>query len=69
MFSQISNRFRQVTLSAGQAFGRKEAFGLVVSCLAGDALNWYNTHIKGKNWRCNNLSDNLDVANLTAVWQ
>ncbi len=38
-----------------------------MSCLAGDALNWYNTRVKGKNWRCNNLSDNLGVANLTAV--
>ncbi|GES85756.1 hypothetical protein GLOIN_2v1789077 [Rhizophagus clarus] len=33
----------------------------------GDALNWYNIRIKGKNWRCNNLSDNLGVVNLTAV--
>ncbi|PKC50445.1 hypothetical protein RhiirA1_486348, partial [Rhizophagus irregularis] len=50
-----------------QAPGREEAFGLVVSCLAGDALNWYNTRVKGRNWRCNNLSDNLGVATLTAV--
>ena len=56
-----------VAPGAGQALGREEAFGLVVSCLAGDALNWYNTRVKGKNWRCNNLSDNLGVANLTAV--
>ncbi|CAB5370096.1 unnamed protein product [Rhizophagus irregularis] len=56
-----------VAPGAGQAPGREEAFGLVVSCLAGDALNWYNTRIKGKNWRCNNLSDNLGVATLTAV--
>src|SRR6266498_492613 len=56
-----------VAPSAGQAAGREEAFELVVSCLAGDALNWYNTRVKGKNWRCNNLSDNLEVANLTAV--
>ncbi|RIB03755.1 hypothetical protein C2G38_2286597 [Gigaspora rosea] len=52
---------------AGQVAGREEAFGLVISCLAGPALNWYNTRIKGKNWRCNNLSDNLGVATLTAV--
>ena len=56
-----------VAPGAGQAPGREEAFELVVSCLAGDALNWYNTRVKGKNWRCNNLSDNLGVANLTAV--
>ncbi|CAB4425236.1 unnamed protein product [Rhizophagus irregularis] len=56
-----------VAPGAGQAPGREEAFGLVVSCLAGDALNWYNTRVKGKNWRCNNLSDNLGVATLTAV--
>ncbi|CAG8802216.1 3509_t:CDS:2, partial [Dentiscutata erythropus] len=52
---------------AGQVAGREEAFGLVISCFAGPALNWYNTRIKGKNWRCNNLSDNLGVATLTAV--
>src|SRR5581483_54102 len=56
-----------VAPGAGQAPGREEAFGLVVSCLAGDALNWYNTRVKGKNWRCNNLSDNLGVADLNAV--
>src|SRR6266542_4318643 len=56
-----------VAPGAGQAAGREEAFGLVVSCLAGDALNWYNTRVKGKNWRCNNLSDNLGVADLNAV--
>jgi hypothetical protein len=56
-----------VAPGAGQTPGREEAFGLVISCLAGDALNWYNTRVKGKNWRCNNLSDNLGVANLTAV--
>ncbi|CAG8792131.1 6251_t:CDS:2, partial [Dentiscutata erythropus] len=56
-----------VAPGAGQVAGREEAFGLVISCLAGPALNWYNTRIKGKNWRCNNLSDNLGVATLTAV--
>src|SRR6266540_303823 len=56
-----------VALGAGQVAGREEAFGLVVLCLAGDALNFYLTHIKGKNWRCNNLSDNLGVADLNAV--
>ncbi|GES88335.1 hypothetical protein GLOIN_2v1886689 [Rhizophagus clarus] len=56
-----------VAFGAGQAARREKAFGLVVSCLAGDVLNWYNTRVKGKNWRCNNLSDNLGVANLTAV--
>ncbi|GBB85403.1 hypothetical protein RclHR1_11950011 [Rhizophagus clarus] len=56
-----------VAPGAGQAPGREEAFGLVVSCLAGDALNWYNTRVKSKNWRCNNLSDNLGVADLNAV--
>ncbi|CAG8565950.1 4095_t:CDS:2, partial [Racocetra persica] len=35
--------------------------------VASPALNWYNTRIKGKNWRCNNLSDNLSIATLTAV--
>src|SRR5271155_3107568 len=56
-----------VAPGAGQVTGREEAFGLVVSCLAGDALNWYNTCVKDKNWRCNNLSDNLGVVTLTLV--
>ena len=38
-----------VASGAGQASGREEAFGLVVSCLAGDALNWYLTRVRGKN--------------------
>ncbi|RGB29796.1 hypothetical protein C1646_766148 [Rhizophagus diaphanus] len=50
-----------------QAPGREEAFGLVVSCLASNTLNWYDTCVKGKNWKCNNLSDNLGVADLNAV--
>ncbi|CAG8818524.1 15246_t:CDS:2, partial [Gigaspora margarita] len=56
-----------VAPGAGQVAGREEAFGLVISCFAGPALNWYNTCIKDKNWRCNNLSDNLGVATLTTV--
>src|SRR5215216_7443420 len=59
----IASRINVVP-DAGQASRREEAFGLVVSCLAGDALNWYLTHIRGKNWRCNNLSDNLEVLTL-----
>ena len=51
-----------VAPGVGQVLERKEAFGLVVSCLAGDALNWCNTCVKGKNWICNNLSDNLGIA-------
>ncbi|CAJ0627375.1 5132_t:CDS:2 [Entrophospora sp. SA101] len=33
----------------------------------GPALNWYETNIKGKNWKCNNISDNLGVATITAI--
>jgi hypothetical protein len=50
-----------------QAPGREEALGLLISCLEGPALNWYNTRVKGKNWKCNNISDNVGVANLTAI--
>ncbi|CAG8771717.1 13704_t:CDS:2, partial [Rhizophagus irregularis] len=32
-----------------------------------DARDWYETHIKGKNWECVNLLNNLGVANLGAV--
>ncbi|CAG8510803.1 8535_t:CDS:2 [Ambispora leptoticha] len=52
-----------VAPGVGQVARREETFGLVISCLAGPALNWYNTRIKGKNWRCNNLSDNLGAGN------
>ncbi|CAG8787005.1 2427_t:CDS:2 [Gigaspora margarita] len=31
---------------AGQVARREEAFGLVISCLVGPVLNWYNTCIK-----------------------
>ncbi|GBB93129.1 hypothetical protein RclHR1_21130007 [Rhizophagus clarus] len=51
----------------GQAARRAEALGLLISCLEGPAKQWYETRIKGKNWKCSNISDNLGVANLTAV--
>src|SRR4051794_24885247 len=62
----IANRIN-VAPGAPQAARREEVFELVVSCLTGNALNWYLTRVRGKNWRCNNLSDNLGVANLNAV--
>ncbi|CAJ0850354.1 17450_t:CDS:2 [Entrophospora sp. SA101] len=53
---------------AGAEIGRiAEADGLFESCLEGPALNWYETNIKGKNWKCNNISDNLGVATITAI--
>src|SRR3954447_6936009 len=52
---------------AGQVAGRAEAYGLLESCLEGTAKIWYETRIKGKNWKCNNLSDNLGVVDLNAV--
>ncbi|GET60008.1 uncharacterized protein OCT59_020441 [Rhizophagus irregularis] len=52
---------------AGQVTGRAEALGLLISCLEGPAKQWYETNIKGKNWKCSNISDNLGVATLTAV--
>ena len=56
-----------VAPGAGQAPGRAETLGLLISCLEGPAKQWYETRIRGKNWKCNNLSDNLGVANLTAI--
>ncbi|CAB4382095.1 unnamed protein product [Rhizophagus irregularis] len=56
-----------VAPGAGQAAGRAELDGLFESCLEGPALKWYNERIKGRNWKCTNLSDNLGVATLTAV--
>jgi hypothetical protein len=56
-----------VAPGAGQAAGRAEALGLLISCLEGPAKQWYETHIRGKNWKCSNISDNLGVADLNAV--
>ncbi|PKY62857.1 hypothetical protein RhiirA4_551332, partial [Rhizophagus irregularis] len=56
-----------VAPGAGQVAGRAEALGLLISCLEGPAKQWYETNIKGKNWKCSNISDNLGVATLTAV--
>ncbi|CAH1765324.1 1120_t:CDS:2, partial [Entrophospora sp. SA101] len=56
-----------VAPGAGGVAGRAEADGLFESCLEGPALNWFLTNIKGKNWKCNNISDNLGVATITEI--
>ncbi|GBB87091.1 hypothetical protein RclHR1_13550009 [Rhizophagus clarus] len=56
-----------VAPGAGQAGGRGEVDGLFESYLEGPALKWYNERIKGRNWKCRNISDNLGVAILIAA--
>ncbi|CAG8667660.1 2598_t:CDS:2, partial [Acaulospora morrowiae] len=46
---------------------RAEALGLAILCFAGPALIWYETCIKDRNWKYNNLLDNLGVVNLNAA--
>ncbi|CAB4481107.1 unnamed protein product [Rhizophagus irregularis] len=64
--------FRQWCESAGldpaaNARTRVRIHGVFETLLEDDARDWYETHIKGKNWECVNLLDNLGVANLGAV--
>jgi hypothetical protein len=62
----IASRINIIS-GTGEIAGRAEILELVVSYLVSLALNWYNTRVKDKNWRCRNLSDNLGVADLNAV--
>ncbi|PKC76155.1 hypothetical protein RhiirA1_447915, partial [Rhizophagus irregularis] len=41
--------------------------GIFESLLEDDARDWFETHIKGKNWKCANIRNNLAVANLAAA--
>ncbi|CAG8754134.1 16692_t:CDS:1, partial [Acaulospora morrowiae] len=56
-----------ITPGIGGVAGRAEILGLAISCFAGPVLTWYETRVKGRNWKCNNLSDNLGVVDLNAV--
>ncbi|CAG8579441.1 14888_t:CDS:1, partial [Acaulospora morrowiae] len=56
-----------ITPGVGGVAGRAEALGLAISCFAEPALTWYETRVKGRNWKCNNLSDNLGVVDLNTV--
>ncbi|CAB5348487.1 unnamed protein product [Rhizophagus irregularis] len=63
--------FRQWCESAGldpaaNARTRVRIHGVFETLLEDDARDWYETHIKGKNWECVNLLDNTGVANLAA---
>ncbi|GBC24661.2 hypothetical protein GLOIN_2v1885507 [Rhizophagus irregularis DAOM 181602=DAOM 197198] len=63
--------FRQWCESAGldpaaNARTRVRIHGIFETLLEDDARDWYETHIKGKNWECVNLLDNTGVANLAA---
>lgn len=64
--------FRQWCESAGldpaaNARTRIRIHGVFESLLEDDARDWYETHIKGKNWECANIRDNTGVANLAAI--
>ncbi|GET62920.1 hypothetical protein GLOIN_2v1886689 [Rhizophagus irregularis DAOM 181602=DAOM 197198] len=58
-----------VAPGAGQAPGREEAFGLVVSCLAGDALNWYNTRVKVRGLAAGNGGGQIGALNTAGEFQ
>ncbi|GBC46968.2 hypothetical protein GLOIN_2v1885507 [Rhizophagus irregularis DAOM 181602=DAOM 197198] len=63
--------FRQWCESAGldpaaNARTRVRIHGIFETLLEDDARDWYEIHIKGKNWECVNLLDNTGVANLAA---
>ncbi|CAB5375128.1 unnamed protein product [Rhizophagus irregularis] len=64
--------FRQLCESAGldpaaNARTRVKIHGIFESLLEDDARDWFETHIKGKNWECANIWNNLAVANLAAA--
>ena len=41
--------------------------GLFVSGLLNYAKDWYETKIKGRNWKLQNISDNTSLANIGAI--
>ncbi|CAB5322061.1 unnamed protein product [Rhizophagus irregularis] len=64
--------FRQWYESAGldpaaNARTRVSIHGIFETLLEDDARDWYETHIKGKNWECANLLDNIGVVTFAAV--
>ncbi len=46
-----------------------KALGLLISYLKESAKQWYETHIRGKNWKYNNLLNNLGIADLNTIWE
>ncbi|PKY57685.1 hypothetical protein RhiirA4_429167 [Rhizophagus irregularis] len=58
---------RRPELGRANARTRVRIHGIFESLLEDDARDWYETHIKGKNWECENIRNNLGVANLGAV--
>ncbi|CAB4441483.1 unnamed protein product [Rhizophagus irregularis] len=61
--------FRQWCESAGldpaaNARTRVRIHGIFETLFEDDARDWYETHIKGKNWACVNIQDNTGAANL-----
>ncbi|GBC47418.2 hypothetical protein GLOIN_2v1885507 [Rhizophagus irregularis DAOM 181602=DAOM 197198] len=64
--------FRQLCESAGldpaaNARTCVRIHGIFESLLEDDARDWFEMHIKGKNWKCANIRNNLAVANLAAA--
>ncbi|CAB4425136.1 unnamed protein product [Rhizophagus irregularis] len=51
---------------AANARTRVRIHGIFETLLEDDARDWYETHIKGKNWECVNIQDNAGAANLAA---
>ncbi|CAH1769530.1 8300_t:CDS:1, partial [Entrophospora sp. SA101] len=55
-----------IDVGAGHA-NRINAHGVFIASLKGDAKDWYERTIHGKNWELRNLLDNTAQANLAAV--
>ncbi|CAG8634663.1 8186_t:CDS:2 [Paraglomus brasilianum] len=64
--------FRQYCEASGldplaDARTRVRIHGLFETCLRDDAKDWYETHLKNKNWELQNISDNTGLADLGAI--
>ena len=46
---------------------RVRIHGLFETCLRDDAKDFYETHLKNKNWELQNISDNTGLADLGAI--
>ena len=65
------NEMRRFSIAAGinigNQAGRTQLFGIIEACLRGKAKEWYENDIRGKNWACNNILDNIGMADLPAT--
>ncbi|CAG8599598.1 4331_t:CDS:2 [Acaulospora morrowiae] len=53
--------------NTGNARTRVRIYGLFETCLRDDTKDWYETHLKNKNWELQNINDNTGLADLGAI--